>query len=649
MNDSQRAVEAFIDEGLVEEQRNAVRAAERVVVVRACPGAGKTRVFAARFAREVANWRGHRGGVAALSFTNVAQREVKRRVLGLRIPSGYPHFIGTIDAFLLRFVVCRFGGDQVRLSRFRRPYDVGDYSIQRSDHRFGPGKADIGRLSEFMFLSQGQGEAGLFIQRKEGGMVPVPDAYSKEVLAAKQRVWLADGHLTYADVCAVAWKALQKQEVREIVASRFPVILVDEFQDTTGLRAPCLRLLFEEGTFERGFVVGDPDQRIMSFAGAPKGIFEEFTGLPGARRYELRTCHRAHSRLAKVASLLRRADEAVVSGPSAPPPAPVVLATHAFGPRSGDLTAVGTAFVQVVRATGIKTSEAVVLAWADSVVRRLGGDGGVRCPFTAHDVRACLHAVERRRRGDLVAGIEVLGGVAGRIVFEDRQPSEVDLAARGLTLRAWRRELLGILDDVDPRGDETVADWLKRLKRSFELLGEKVLGERPKLGRRFSARLERGRKAVSELGKSARELLPLGESSHPWTTARIHQVKGEEFSAVCVFIPTPPKGDPGALPTLLGLGEPSVVKEAEEARRVAYVGITRATRLLLLVVPEAWRGELASSPEGLALLDAFENSGPLSLESIGKEGWVAAECGADAPSVPPVAVFSGAGAYGPSQ
>ena len=66
------------------------------------PGSGKTRALVARFLQTAAAQ--HRG-VALLSFTNAAVDEVRRRTGGSAQALKAPHFVGTIDSFLHRFIV----------------------------------------------------------------------------------------------------------------------------------------------------------------------------------------------------------------------------------------------------------------------------------------------------------------------------------------------------------------------------------------------------------------------------------------------------------------------------------------------------------------------------------------------------------------
>jgi DNA helicase II / ATP-dependent DNA helicase PcrA len=88
------------------EQKDVLASTARITLVQAGPGSGKTKVFAEIVDRRVATWGDRRGGLAALSFTNVARTEIEERVSAATIA---PHFIGTLDAFFLRFVIGPFG------------------------------------------------------------------------------------------------------------------------------------------------------------------------------------------------------------------------------------------------------------------------------------------------------------------------------------------------------------------------------------------------------------------------------------------------------------------------------------------------------------------------------------------------------------
>lgn len=98
-------------EKMTEEQKEFL-AAEGKVVVKACPGSGKTYTVAHKLLSYVNNWKDYHSGVAVLSFTNVASNEIYEKaqsIHGSLGKLGYPHFIGTVDSFIDEFIVLRYG------------------------------------------------------------------------------------------------------------------------------------------------------------------------------------------------------------------------------------------------------------------------------------------------------------------------------------------------------------------------------------------------------------------------------------------------------------------------------------------------------------------------------------------------------------
>jgi DNA helicase-2/ATP-dependent DNA helicase PcrA len=68
----------FNDDFPNSEQKDVLDSAARITVVRACPGSGKTRVFVESMRRHLNSWQKKGAGIAAVSFTNVAQEQIAR-------------------------------------------------------------------------------------------------------------------------------------------------------------------------------------------------------------------------------------------------------------------------------------------------------------------------------------------------------------------------------------------------------------------------------------------------------------------------------------------------------------------------------------------------------------------------------------------
>lgn len=126
------------------QQKDFLSASGKVVLC-ACPGSGKTYVVANKLLNYVQRWDRPHQGVAVLSFTNVASQEVERQVKE-QMPNGfeitYPHYVGTLDSFINRFILSRFG--HLIMPGFQRPkitvryrYNEGEFQWMRDCHVSG--------------------------------------------------------------------------------------------------------------------------------------------------------------------------------------------------------------------------------------------------------------------------------------------------------------------------------------------------------------------------------------------------------------------------------------------------------------------------------------------------------------------------------
>lgn len=610
MRTTLQRVEAYVhdEREISPEQRDAILSESRLTIVRACPGSGKTRAFAARFAWDVATAPSRRAGVAAISFTNVAQEEVRRRVRQLQVPDGYPHFVGTIDAFLLRYVVRRFGGSLVNLKRFSHPVPDRDYSVQRASRALNGGKFD--RLSAFRINADHSGKAQVEHFSKDRQITVVPPPFAAAVIKAKKDAW-AEGELTYSDVVAIGWWILSSKEIARIVARRYPRILIDEFQDTTGVRARCLRLLVQSDCFERAFVVGDPDQCIMEFAGAKPELFDEFERIhTDVGQFSFTRCYRFHHGIAAVTAPLRESRTPVngqrpISGRSA-----TLLLTHGFTqqPKDGVVATVASQFTDICSLRGIAASEGIVLTWNDSDVQRLGGLQKKRMPLRAPAYGQVMGAIRARSQGLVLDAFRRTESLLARLVFgRGRPPSAEDLDSLQLDTRAWRRTVMRTLGDVSTAAkSETVADWASRIKLVFEREFERLTGKHEKLGKKFRLEVEGTKKL---LDSPAMDYLPDLSVVATTPVSNVHQVKGQEFPAVCVYVPADRKGTHPADAVLVAIQPP--LPDTMSARRVLYVGATRAQDLLVVAIPNVWVAELEKDQNGRAFLQAFDSRGKL--------------------------------------
>jgi DNA helicase-2/ATP-dependent DNA helicase PcrA len=105
--------------GLVFDQARR-QAIKGYVDIQACPGSGKTTLIAAKLILLAKSWQQGTSGICVLSHTNVAKNEIISRLesdeYGRKLLS-YPHFIGTIQEFVNRFLAlpfCRSKGIKIK-------------------------------------------------------------------------------------------------------------------------------------------------------------------------------------------------------------------------------------------------------------------------------------------------------------------------------------------------------------------------------------------------------------------------------------------------------------------------------------------------------------------------------------------------------
>ena len=78
--------------------------AEGRVIVRACPGSGKTYSVANKLLSYLDSWNSYHQGVAVLSFTNIAREEIYKKALLLNkgiAKISYPHYLVNHKKYLL--------------------------------------------------------------------------------------------------------------------------------------------------------------------------------------------------------------------------------------------------------------------------------------------------------------------------------------------------------------------------------------------------------------------------------------------------------------------------------------------------------------------------------------------------------------------
>lgn len=261
------------------EQQAVLESEDRVRIVRSSPGSGKTWLVAELIRRESEAWSERARGIAALSFTRVGGEEI-RSAVGHDL--SHPHFVGTLDSFVFRYIVRPFL--RSCFPHLASPRLVPDEWGTRLWEKCGPNLATIVgqgiNLFSCSFIGEDAGQPRVLYSPPTARPSKILNpAQRSQVMQGKDRLWTRSGIHSHSDVAYWASKILEHpdlgQAARAEIVGRFPLLIVDELQDTGHFLGKTIRLLLADPHC-RGVLVGDPDQSIYEFTGASPELFDSF-------------------------------------------------------------------------------------------------------------------------------------------------------------------------------------------------------------------------------------------------------------------------------------------------------------------------------------------------------------------------------------
>ncbi|MBP5713783.1 MAG: ATP-dependent helicase [Prevotella sp.] len=125
----------------------------------------------------------------------------------------------------------------------------------------------------------------------------------KYVLAYKKKVWSEKGIMHHDDVLYFTYKLIEKEpRILRLLVSRFPYLLIDEYQDSSSIQHWLFTKLAEAGC--KITLIGDKAQSIYTFAGADIANIDNFTA-PGIKTFTIADNHRSTQNIIDFLNILR--------------------------------------------------------------------------------------------------------------------------------------------------------------------------------------------------------------------------------------------------------------------------------------------------------------------------------------------------------
>ncbi|CAG6391581.1 DNA helicase PcrA [Streptomyces cocklensis] len=631
-------------EGLNDQQRAAVEHSGGPLLIVAGAGSGKTRVLTHRIAHLLAARDVHPGSILAITFTNKAAGEMKERVEQLVGPRAKVMWVSTFHSACVR--ILRRESKVLGFTSSFSIYDAADSKRLMAlvcrdldlDPKQYPPKSFSAKISNLKNeLIDEETFAG---QAENGFEKKLAEAY----VLYQARLREANA-LDFDDIIMTTVNLLQAfPDVAEHYRRRFRHVLVDEYQDTNHAQYTLVRELVGPGEEAAELcVVGDADQSIYAFRGATiRNILQFEEDYPDARTILLEQNYRSTQTILSAANAViernagRRAKNLWTESGNGP-----VIVGYAADQEHDEAQFVADEIDRLTDAGDARPGDVAVF-YRTNAQSRVFEEVFIRVGLP-YKVVGGVRFYERREVRDVLAYLRVLAnpedGVPLRRILNvpkrgigDRAEAMIDaLALRekvsfaaalrrvdeayGMAARSANavRRFNTLMDELrtiveSGAGPAVVLEavlertgYLAELQASTDPQDEtrvENLQELAAVALEFEQ--ERGEEEPGTLAEFLERVALVADSDQipdddaeaggVITLMTLHTAKGLEFPVVFLT-----GMEDGVFPHMRALGQ---VKELEEERRLAYVGITRARERLYLtrsMMRSAW-GQPAYNP-----------------------------------------------------
>ncbi|AEY00248.1 DNA helicase II [Oceanimonas sp. GK1] len=616
-------VSSLLD-GMNDKQREAVAAPSQNMLVLAGAGSGKTRVLVHRIAWLMQVEQVPASGILAVTFTNKAAAEMRRRVEQLLGGRLFGLWLGTFHGLAHRLL--RAHHLDANLPQ--------DFQILDSDDQLRLLK----RILKSLNLDEKQWPprqvAGYINGRKDEGLRPgdiqvLNDPLQKtyrQIYQVYQDTCDRAGLVDFAELLLRAHELwLHKPHILAHYQQRFQHILVDEFQDTNSIQYAWLRML--AGDSARVMIVGDDDQSIYGWRGARvENIARFLADFPGAETVRLEQNYRSTGTILKAANQLiannaeRMGKELWTQGTEGEP-----IAVYSAFNEVDEARFVVERIKQWRQQDGSLSDSAIL--YRNNAQSRVLEEALIqeRIPYRIY---GGLRFFERQEIKDALGYLRLINNRGDEASFErivntptrgigERTLGLIREAARDREVTLWRAAWALVEDKVlTGRAAAAVSRFINLINqleddtrelplhvqtdRVIELSGLKAMYQAEK-GEKAQSRVEN----LEELVSATRQFTPSEEEdmsplsaflSHAALEAgegqadqfddavqlmTLHSAKGLEFPLVFMV-----GVEEGMFPSQLSAEES---RRLEEERRLAYVGMTRAMEKLYLTHAESRR------------------------------------------------------------
>ncbi len=560
--------------GFNDEQRDAYEFDGHCAVL-AGPGSGKTKVLVAKVARLLSERADGPRGVASVTYNNEAVRELRKRLAQLGHKQDRRLFIGTVHSFCLSCVVAPFG----HLLRDDVPSKlaVATPGQQQKALELAVRRLKIGSTAnDWSQPLQEYRRTHPFRDEKSWH----EDPQLARLTEAYESILRLQGLLDFDDMVIIALDLIRNHAfVAEAIEARFPFLVVDEYQDLGSPLHSIVKVLMERTTTEI-FAVGDPDQSIYGFNGANPAYLRDLADDKRVHRVNLKMNYRCAQQIIDGSQVALAPTEPRNFKSARDDTAGELIFLECREGLAQQASAVANQVIPDLNKRGVQNGQIAILyidKFDAGVLAKALDDAGVK--FAGERDQRYLRTPFTRWLEDVAGWCSSYPQVQDAPDIEDILSVWVDMKTdAGLSVdSAFLLERTQFFEAlVSLCGPDTpLTDWFTRLDETLCI--EECLAKR--------AIAPEDLAVWADIRKRCEEGQPLGDFTvddfarcggrpDTVTLTTLHSSKGLEYQVVIM-----PGLEQGRLP-----GYAATTRDAlAEARRVFYVGMTRAKDIVYLL------------------------------------------------------------------
>ena len=576
------------------QQQAVVDCTEPRIVVKAYPGSGKTFSVAARMAKLLRkNKLSRHQGIAAISFTNTAceviQKELKETFGCTNI--GYPSFIGTIDSFINTYIFLPYAHlimecdcrPEIVGTEFNKwyDYDASKRSYDRAkiiDPNYFVDKVSFNQYGDPIPLVTAQEfNFSWSNMRKKNGQ------YRKDVadIIEAKRIHFAQGKANQADATYFAYRILNKYPlITQNIVRRFPILIIDEAQDTTELQMAIIDKLSQSGA-DSIMLIGDPDQAIFEWNTANPHLFMAKYNSPDWHSLNLLENRRSSEKICQLANSLSGNAMSSIAANRNYAEKPCL---KGYPETLESVNQITEEFVEKCKEIGLNESEYAVVFRGQSFGTRYFGLPNADNPTRQnipwkngyYGVRDIVYGKYLVDQGKFTEGLSFIEKgcykISRRVQYVSASVIRREIAEIGF--RRHREIMLNFISKL-PSTNNTLSNWITELQQD---------------GINLPVEFEKANVSIESLFRTSNREL---RQERPYLRT-IHSVKGMTLEAILVFLSK--KAGHTNYTTFLKNPERMGITDNEELR-IVYVACTRPKKLLWIAVPsddiDIWKDKLS--------------------------------------------------------